>query len=80
MFKSARAIITLCLITGVSLSAPIGTVTGFFTRAWLWAQETWAGILVWINSPATIEQFWTLAGILLLPILLLAALFVITDR
>lgn len=51
MFKSARLIIALSLIGGVSLAVIIGWVTGFFGSIADTVAGLWNDFMDWINSP-----------------------------
>ncbi|MFJ5724742.1 hypothetical protein [Streptomyces sp. NPDC093149] len=79
MFKSARAIIALGLIGGVSLAVIVGWVTGFLASI----ASTVAGLrndfIGWINLPLGWEHLLAGAGVLLVPIIVLVLIFAIAE-
>ncbi|ELP65794.1 hypothetical protein STRTUCAR8_01473 [Streptomyces turgidiscabies Car8] len=79
MFNSARAIIALGLIGGVSLAVIGGCVTGFFASI----ASTVAGLrndfMGWINSPLGWEHLLAGAGVLIVPVIVLVLIFAIAD-
>ncbi|UQA91169.1 hypothetical protein [Streptomyces halobius] len=79
MFKSARLIIALSLIGGVSLAAIIGWVTGFFGSIADTVAGLWNDFMEWINSPLGWEHLLTGAGVLFVPVIVLVLIFAIAD-
>lgn len=79
MFRSARAIIALGLIGGVSLAVIVGWVTGFFASI----ADTVAGLendfMGWVNSPLGWEHLLAGAGALIVPVIVLVLIFAIAD-
>ena len=79
MFKSARLIIALGLIGGVSLAAIIGWVTGFFASIASTVAGLWNDFMGWINSPLGWEHLLAGAGVLIVPVIVLVLIFAIAD-
>lgn len=79
MFKSARLIIALSLIGGVSLAAIIGWVTGFFGSIADTVAGLWNNFMGWINSPLGWEHLLAGAGVLIVPVIVLVLIFAIAD-
>lgn len=79
MFKSARAIIALGLIGGVSLAVIVGWVTGFFTSIASTVAGLWNDFTGWISSPLGWEHLFAGAGVLIVPIIVLVLIFAIAD-
>ncbi|MFF4409497.1 hypothetical protein [Streptomyces sp. NPDC001404] len=79
MFKSARIVIALSLVGGVSLAAVIEWVTGFFASIAIIVSGLWSNFMGRINSPLGWEHLLAGAGVLLVPIIVLVLIFVIAD-
>ncbi|MCT9105274.1 hypothetical protein [Streptomyces mirabilis] len=79
MFKSARLIIALGLIGGVSLAAIMGWVTGFFGAIADTVAGLWNDFMGWINSPLGCEHLLAGAGVLLVPVIVLVLIFAVAD-
>ncbi|MFF8902615.1 hypothetical protein ACF082_34675 [Streptomyces lydicus] len=79
MFKSARLIIALSLIGGISLAAVIGWVTGFFGSSASIVGGLWNDFMDWINSPLGWEHLLAGAGVLFVPVIVLILIFAIAD-
>lgn len=80
MFKSARAIVVLCVFTGVSAAAVVGWVTGFFAQLTAFFGGLWNNLLEWINSPLSWDHLFAGAGILLVPVAALVIIFALADN
>ncbi|MEU3051597.1 hypothetical protein ABZ705_34865 [Streptomyces sp. NPDC006984] len=79
MLKSARVIIAFGLISGVSLAAVIGWVTGFFGSIADTGAGVWNDFMGWTNSPLGWEHLLAGAGALLVPVIVLILIFAIAD-
>ncbi|MFJ1733161.1 hypothetical protein [Streptomyces sp. NPDC088254] len=79
MFKSARVIIALGLIGGVSLAVIVGWVTGFFALVATTVSGLWNDFMGWINSPLGWEHLLAGAGVLIVPVIVLVLIFAIAD-
>ncbi|WP_433855095.1 hypothetical protein [Streptomyces kronopolitis] len=79
MFKSARLIVALGLIGGVSLAAIIGWVTGFFGAIADTVADLWNDFMGWVNSPLGWEHLLAGAGVLIVPVIVLVLIFAIAD-
>ncbi|MEV7953010.1 hypothetical protein [Streptomyces sp. NPDC088141] len=79
MFKSARALIALGLIGGVSLAVIVGRVTGFFGSVASTVAGLWSNLMGWISSPLSWEHLLAGAGVLLVPVIILILIFAIAD-
>ncbi|MFI8091533.1 hypothetical protein ACIF9R_24970 [Streptomyces sp. NPDC086080] len=80
MFKSARLIIALSLIGGVSLAVIIGWVTGFFVSIADTVAGLWNDFTDWINLPLGWEHLLAGAGVLFVPVIVLIVIFAIADN
>ena len=80
MFRSTRAVVVLCAICGVSVTAIIGWATGFFTRLAGIVGGWWNGLTEWLGSPLTLEHILAGAGVILVPVILLAVIFALTGN
>lgn len=80
MFSTVHRIIGLSLFGCVGLVVVVAWVTGFFRHAWDRSSGLWNGFAVWVNSPIGMDHVMALAGVLTVPILLLAVTFAITDQ
>ncbi|WP_247040330.1 hypothetical protein [Arthrobacter rhizosphaerae] len=79
MFKSTRAIVGLCLVGGVSLATVIGWSTGFFSQVAAFVGGLWTGFTTWLSSPFGWDHVIAGAGVLLIPVAILVAIFIVVD-
>jgi hypothetical protein len=79
MFKSARAIVGLCLVGGVSLATVIGWATGFFGQVAAFVGGLWTGFATWLSSPFGWDHVIAGAGVLLIPIAILVVIIAVVD-
>ncbi|WP_338675889.1 hypothetical protein V1460_25190 [Streptomyces sp. SCSIO 30461] len=79
VFKSARAIIALSLIGGVSLAVVVGWVTGFLASITSAVAGLWNNFMGWINSPLGWEHLLAGTGVLIVPVIVLVLIFAIAD-
>ncbi|MGW0881385.1 hypothetical protein [Streptomyces sp. NPDC002671] len=79
MFKSARLIVALILIGGVSLAVIVGWVAGFFGSIADTVAGLWNDFMDWINSPLGWEHLLAGAGVLFVPVIVLILIFAIAD-
>ncbi|MFC8125542.1 hypothetical protein [Streptomyces sp. NPDC057302] len=79
MLKSARAIIVLGLIGGVSLAVIIGWGTGFFASIASIGVDLWNDFMGWINSPLGWEHVLAGAGVLSVPVIVFVLILAIAD-
>lgn len=80
MFRSARAIVGLCLIGGVSLATVIGWATGFFGQVAAFVSGLWTGFTTWLSSPFGWDHILAGGGLLLVPVAILVVIFAIADN
>ncbi|GHB82333.1 hypothetical protein GCM10010306_091140 [Streptomyces umbrinus] len=77
--KSARLVVALSLIGGVSLAVVIGRVTEFFGSIADAVASLWNDFMDWINSPLGWEHLLAGAGVLFVPVIVLVLIFAIAD-
>ena len=78
MFR-VRRMVLLGTVTGVSVTTVIAWATGWFTRASAFVTSQWDSLVAWVNSPVTMEHVVAAAGVLIVPVILLAILFAISH-
>lgn len=80
MFRTTRRIVAFSLVSGVSLAAIVGWVTGFYSWAVGSITRGWAELMIWINSPWGFDHLIAAAVGVLLPIgLIFVILLVLMD-
>jgi hypothetical protein len=80
MFRSARAIVSLCLVGGVLLATIIGWATEFFGQVADFVGGLWTGFTTWLNSPIGWDHVFAGAGVLLIPVAILFMIFAFADN
>lgn len=80
MFATTRRIVGFSLLTGISLAGIIGWVTGWWARLSARVDQLWSDLVAWATSPVTMDHILAVGAVVLVPIALLAVLFVLTDR
>ena len=80
MFRSTRAVVGLCVVCGVSVTVVIGWATGLFAYLAGVVGGWWNGLMEWLGSPLTLEHILAGAGVILVPVILLAVIFALTGN
>lgn len=78
--RTARLVIIISMLTGVSVGAILGYVTGFFTSMADIFTGAYTSVLAWLSSPMTLEHLMSGLGFILIPLGILVVMFVITDH
>lgn len=79
-FRNIRLVLGLLALAGVCTAGIVGWATGFFADVVGWVSSRYDAFMTWISEPMSWEHLFAGAGVLLVPLALLMALMVLTER
>lgn len=80
MFATTRRVVAFSVLTGISLTAIVGWVTGWWATLMSQVSRVWDDLITWMTSPVTMDHLVALGGMVVGAGVLLLILFALTDR